>query len=250
MVAPETSTANTHCFSPPSSMNAYHTNPERPADTAINIQRGRSSSRPSVGGPRSPSMSPMSASSESEMDYAERVALNNNMDVVENDNSTSTANITGTDMPSDPSVSSHVASNLTHDNNKANTLTQHEAYIPSAQLTPPTVIPYSSNIPADPSLWDGNFMATSLFGTNEVLQEDIQNITCSLSRMAAFLKQRNLEDNKGNSFPQLAPFGNAAWLFISAVFESGWDQLNTDDNSPLRDNILTHFIRNRPPPPF
>jgi len=68
-------------------------------------------------------------------------------------------------------------------------------------------------------------MATSLFGTNKVLQEDIQNITCFLSQMAAFLKQRNLEDNIGNSFPQLAPFGNAAWLFISAVFKSGWDQL-------------------------
>lgn len=64
--------------------------------------------------------------------------------------------------------------------------------------------------------------------------------------MAVFLKQRNLEDNIGNSFPQLAPFGNAAWLFISAVFESGWDQLNTDDNSPLQDKILTHFIRNTP----
>jgi len=88
----------------------------------------------------------MSVSSKSEIDYMERVALNNNMDVVENDNSTSTANITGTDIPSDPSVSSHIVSNLTHNNNKANTLTLHEAYIPSAQLTPPTIILYSSNI--------------------------------------------------------------------------------------------------------
>ena len=74
----------------------------------------------------------MLVSSESEMDYMERVALNNNMNVVKNDNSTSTANITGTDMPSDPSISSHVASNLTHDNNKTNTLTQYKAYILSA----------------------------------------------------------------------------------------------------------------------
>jgi len=49
MVAPETSIANTHSFFPPSSMNAYYTDPERPANIAINIQRGRSSSRPSIG---------------------------------------------------------------------------------------------------------------------------------------------------------------------------------------------------------
>jgi len=33
----------------------------------------------------------------------------------------------------------------------------------------PMVIPYSANVPADPSLWDGNFTATSLFGTNKFL---------------------------------------------------------------------------------
>jgi len=39
----------------------------------------------------------------------------------------------------------------------------------SPEPSPPMVILYSANVPADPNLWDGNFTATSLFGTNEFL---------------------------------------------------------------------------------
>jgi len=59
----------------------------------------------------------------------------------------------------------------------------------SQEPSPPTVIPYSANVLADPNLWDGNFTAISLFGTNEFLQSDIRNMACSLQRMACFLKQ-------------------------------------------------------------
>jgi len=57
------------------------------------------------------------------------------------------------------------------------------------ELSPPMVIPYNANVPADPNLWDGNFTATSLFGTNKFLQSDICNMACSLQHMACFLKQ-------------------------------------------------------------
>jgi len=87
----------------------------------------------------------------------------------------------------------------------------------------PTVIPYSANVLADPSLWDGNFIATSLFSTNEFLQSNVRNMACSLQCMACFLKQQSLEGRDGNNIPQLELFGESAWVFISAIFESGWD---------------------------
>jgi len=91
----------------------------------------------------------------------------------------------------------------------------------STEPSPPKVIPYSANVPADPSLWDGNFMATSLFGTNKFLNSDINNITCSLKHMACFLRQQNVKDQDTNSIRQLDPFSESAWDFVSAIFESG-----------------------------
>ena len=48
----------------------------------------------------------------------------------------------------------------------------------SSKPSPPMVIPYSANIPANPNLWNSSFTATSLFGTNKFLQSDICNIAC------------------------------------------------------------------------
>jgi len=105
----------------------------------------------------------------------------------------------------------------------------------------PTVIPYSANVLADPDLWDGNFTATSLFGINKFLQSDVCNMACSLQCMACFLKQRSLEGRNGNSIPQLELFSESAWEFISTIFESGWDQLHSSENTTICDNISTHF---------
>jgi len=103
------------------------------------------------------------------------------------------------------------------------------------------VIPYSANVLADPNLWDSNFTATSLFGTNKFLQSDVHNMACSLQRMACFLKQRSLEGRDGNNIPQLELFGKSAWEFISTIFESSWDQLYSSENTTIHDNISTHF---------
>ena len=74
----------------------------------------------------------------------------------------------------------------------------------------PMVIPYSANVLADPNLWDSNFTATSLFGTNEFLQSDVRNMACSLQCIACFLKQRSLEGHDSNNIPQLELFGKSA----------------------------------------
>jgi len=85
MVVPKINTVNMHPFSPPNSMNAYSTQPIKPDNTIFNIQRDCFISKPSIRGPRSPAMSPLpSASLDSAIDYAERVAKNN-MDIVEDD---------------------------------------------------------------------------------------------------------------------------------------------------------------------
>jgi len=119
----------------------------------------------------------------SEVDYAEHVAANCNIDI----------EITDPSLPLGENVTcfpfSLPASNLHVSLEEApNSATSSNIDI-STEPSPPEVIPYSANIPADPSLWDGNFMVTSLFGTNEFLNSDISNIMCSLKCIACFLRQ-------------------------------------------------------------
>jgi len=119
----------------------------------------------------------------------------------------------------------------------------------STEPSSPKVIPYSANVPADPSLWDGNFMATSLFGTNKFLNSDINNITCSLKCIACFLRQRNVKDRDANSLRQLDPFSESVWDFVSAILESGWDTLTTANKSSIRDNFTKEFGKITKPSP-
>jgi len=119
----------------------------------------------------------------SEVNYAERVASNCNMDIEIMDPSLPPAeNVTSFSFSlpaSDPCVPLEEA--------PKSAVTGYSDI--STEPSPPEVIPYNANVPADPSLWDGNFTATSLFSTNEFLNSDINNITCSLKRMACFLRQ-------------------------------------------------------------
>ena len=205
-------------------------------DDTYNIQHERSTSHTSTNGPRSNSPSPIDDSSPPlEVDYAERVAANCNMDIEIIDPSLPLGeNITcfPFSLPaSNPRVSlEEVPNSATPSNIDIFT-----------ELSPPKVIPYSTNVPADPSLWDGNFIVTSLFGTNEFLNSDISNITCSLKRIACFLRQWNIKDWDANSIRQLDPFGESAWDFVSAILESGWDTLTTANKSSIRDNFTKEF---------
>jgi len=86
---------------------------------------------------------------------------------------------------------------------------------------PLSTIPYKANAPADPNLWDGYFGATSLFGTNEFLLNDAQNILLSLICIAEFVKQRNIINRDGNKITQIDSFGEAVLTFIQAIYEAG-----------------------------
>ena len=128
----------------------------------------------------------------SECDYAGRVATQNNMDIETN-------------------ISFLSLVTLSYNFTLLFSLTPYAPYEEasnsaaigdtnmSSKPSPPIVIPYSANIPADPNLWDSSFTATSLFSTNKFLQSNVCNIACSLQCMAIFLKQRNLKGYNGNN---------------------------------------------------
>ena len=215
----------------------------RSEDDAYNIQRRRPTSSNSAKNPYSTSPSPMDNSSPPlEVNYAECVTANCNMDIEIMDPSLSPVENATRFSFSLPASNPHVPlKEVPNSINISNTDI-------STEPSPPKVIPYSANVLVDPSLWDRNFMVTSLFGTNEFLNSDINNIMCSLQHMACFLRQWNVKDQNANNIRQLDSFSESAWDFISAIFESGWDTLATANKSSIKDNITKEFDKTTKPP--
>ena len=233
MVVPKSNIVNTHTSKKLMSPNFENTI-ARPDDTALSIQRGRPPSRASTQSSCNSSPSLMDDSPPSDCDYAEQVAAQNNMDI-ETDNAPPFAGLQKYDFTMPPLQTPHAP----HED-VPNEPFPADNFNMSPEPSLPTVISYSANVLADPNLWDGNFTATSLFGTNEFLQSDVRNMACLLQHMACFLKQQSLEGCDGNNIPQLKLFGESAWEFISAIFKSGWDQLHSSKNTTICDNISTH----------
>jgi len=159
------------------------------------------------------------------MDYAERINIENNRMDVETSNQ---------EMEGLYSSSPSLNTLQTPPQNK------ETSNLVTAPITP-TAIPYEANSPADPNLWDGHFGSVSLFGTNKFLQNNAHNISCSLVRIAQFIRQRNISDRDGNTITQLNSFGEATFDFISAIHKAGWNNLNTSDNTPFRHKIKSQF---------
>jgi len=124
----------------------------------------------------------MDDSPPSDCDYAERVTAQNNMDI-EADNAPPSAGPQKYDFAMSPSQTL-----CTPHKDTLNEPSPADNFNTSPEPSPPTVISYNANVPANPNLWDGNFTATSLFGMNEFLQSDVRNMACSLQHMACFLK--------------------------------------------------------------
>jgi len=79
----------------------------------------------------------------------------------------------------------------------------HKASTPLPSDLAPSIIPYDANQPTDPSLWDGNLGAVSIFGTKEFFTQDVANIVKSLDRAATYIRQRDLSCGDPNSLPLL-----------------------------------------------
>jgi len=146
------------------------------------------------------------------MDYAERVAMQNNMDIVEDDSSSPKTNTQVLDR------------------------SNQEDPMPALNLMS-TALPYSANQPADPSLCNGNFGSVSLFGTKECLDGDIRNIACSFSRISTFTNQRTLKDENIEIPSQIKPIGQVAWELFETIASSGWSSLPTNNGMSLSDRI-------------
>jgi len=114
----------------------------------------------------------------------------------------------------------------------------------STEELEPSVIPYTANQPVDSQLWNGNFCPISIFGMNKYLEGDARNINCSLHRIAAFIRQRKLEDKSAEYIPQIAEFGFVAWAFLSSIYESDWDKLETNkDKKSFCQCVFLQFNR-------
>ena len=106
----------------------------------------------------------MDSSTLSDMDYAERIAMQNNMDIDKtaiDDLQSQVLCKESMQFPASAPIHLCAFSKVA----PINMLEQNLFSQPS----PPDVILYNANIPADLSFWNRNFGVISLFGTNEFL---------------------------------------------------------------------------------
>jgi len=162
MVAPESNIVNTYISKNLMSSNVENTK-ARLDDTTLSIQRGCPPSCVSTDSSHSLSLSLMDNLLPSDCDYVERVTTQNNMDIVAN-NAPPSASPQKYDFAMPPLLTPCAP----HED-VPNNPSPVDNFNTSLEPSLPTVIPYSANILADPNLWDSNFTATSLFGTNEFL---------------------------------------------------------------------------------
>jgi len=76
----------------------------------------------------------------------------------------------------------------------------------------------------------------------EHLASDIKHIKQSLRRMQKYILNKSIEDDKANNVKDLEGVGEAAWGFISALYEFYWNQLIADKNNlSFRHKIKAQF---------
>jgi len=60
--------------------------------------------------------------------------------------------------------------------------------------------------------------------------------------MTKYIENKKIENNKANEVLDLKGIGEAAWNFISAIYNSGWDSLIVDkDNNSFRQKVSSKF---------
>ena len=76
---------------------------------------------------------------------------------------------------------------------------------------------YNINQPTEPNTWDGEAHSISIFRFMKFLEIDTKNMFTSLLYIANYIK---VKSGSINNVPQLKGFGEAAWNFISSIYES------------------------------
>jgi len=82
-----------------------------------------------------------------------------------------------------------------------------------------------------PNSWNGTILLISLFGTDEFVVINFNNISTLLFRMANFIRSRALLSQTEKDITVIAGFRQAAWDFILFIYKSGRDNLKTNDNN-------------------
>ena len=104
------------------------------------------------------------------------------------------------------------------------------------------LLPYDSDAPMDPEIWDGRFHSISLHSLIEHIVLDAKNIKDSLKFMAKYITNKQVEPSKANELDNFNSIGNSVWNFISSVYDTNWDVLFTDNkSSTLRKKIIDKF---------
>jgi len=97
---------------------------------------------------------------------------------------------------------------------------------------------YNPNMLTEPKLWDGSFRLISLHRSIEHLTFDAKNIKDSLTFMAKYIGNKQVNPIKSNELKDFKGIGEAIWSFISSVYQSKWDLLIADKNDKsLRQKI-------------
>jgi len=100
-----------------------------------------------------------------------------------------------------------------NENPALNRVTNSNEYVFNVQL------PYDVNQTLDAELWDGNFHTILLYESIEHLASDIKHIKESLRHIQKYILNKSIEGDKANDIKNLKDIGEAAWGFISALYE-------------------------------
>jgi len=101
---------------------------------------------------------------------------------------------------------------------------------------------YNPNQALDPDSWDSNFHTVLLYGAMEHMPSDMLNFKESLSRMYKYMLGKAIKSNGANDVEDLNGMGKALWEFISAIYDSHWDNLFMDNNkTTFRNKVKSQF---------
>ena len=79
---------------------------------------------------------------------------------------------------------------------------------------------YNLNGPTEPELWDGNFHPISLHGFIKHLASDAKSIKDSLTFIAKYIGNKQLDLTRSNEIEDFKDIGEAIWSFISSVYQA------------------------------
>jgi len=94
----------------------------------------------------------------------------------------------------------------------------------------------------EPNTWNSEAYPISIFGFMKFLEIDVKNMYTSLLCMVNYIRSRKVKSGSINDVSQLKGFGEAAWNFISSIYKSSWDTIETNNNNySFRNKVANKF---------